>query len=134
MNRAYAKEDLENLIREVFQITQITPLIRKQIYNFTFLDEMTYLEIARCIAYYIEECQGTPNIIYGISFVSSVREKAAAHFELLAQQNAEQKKQAQHLSECQGNNIVFHIKQMPHEKRQLKQIDISQIDMTGENQ
>ena len=79
-SQPYTRQDLEALICEVMGLKTITPTIRKQISNYILLDNMTNKEIARCIVWYQEVFHGKFEPIYGISFVPSVKDRAAKYF------------------------------------------------------
>jgi len=127
------KQALEELICGVMKIKTITPTIRKQINNFVLIDNMTYKEIARCIVWYDEVFHGKFEPIYGISFVPSVRDRAAKYFAELALQVQRQKEQANKIVEVQENNIIFNIQSLGHKKRKPRQLDITEIDVEGES-
>ena len=124
----WTKQQLEELILDVMRLKSITPTIRKQIGNYVLIDNMTYKEIARCIVWYDEVFHGKFEPIYGISFVPSVRDRAAEYF-----RNLEKQKKAQQVAEYQENNIIFNIKSLEHKKRTPKQLDISEINVEGES-
>ena len=129
----FTKQQLEDLIVEVMKIKTITPTIRKQVNNYVLVDNMTYKEIARCIVWYDEVFHGKFEPIYGISFVPSVRDRAAEYFRNLEKQQKAQAEQAQRVVEYQENNIIFNIKSLEHKKRKAKQLDISEISVEGES-
>ena len=132
-SKNYTKQQLEDLICEVMGIKSITPTIRKQISNYVLVDNMTYLEIARCVVWYDEVFHGKFEPIYGISFVPSVKDRAAEHFRNLEKQQKAQAEQAKKVVEYQENNIIFNIKSLEHKKRKAKQLDITEIDVEGES-
>lgn len=129
----WTKQQLEELILDVMRLKSITPTIRKQIGNYVLIDNMTYKEIARCIVWYDEVFHGKFEPIYGISFVPSVRDRAAEYFRNLEKQKKAQQEQAKKVAEYQENNIIFNIKSLEHKKRTPKQLDISEINVKGES-
>ena len=129
----WTKQQLEELILDVMRLKSITPTIRKQIGNYVLIDNMTYKEIARCIVWYDEVFHGKFEPIYGISFVPSVRDRAAEYFRNLEKQKKAQQEQAKQVAEYQENNIIFNIKSLEHKKRTPKQLDISEINVEGES-
>lgn len=129
----WTKQQLEELILDVMRLKSITPTIRKQIGNYVLIDNMTYKEIARCIVWYDEVFHGKFEPIYGISFVPSVRDRAAEYFRNLEKQKKAQQEQAKKVAEYQENNIIFNIKSLEHKKRTPKQLDISEINVEGES-
>src|SRR5574344_1755349 len=131
-NNNFTKQELEKMICEVMEISSITPTIRKQIGNFILIDNMTYKEIARCIVWYSEVFHGKLEPIYGISFVPSVKDRAAKYFRQLELEQQAQAKEAKKIVEYQENNIIFNIQSLEHKKRQPKQFNIKEIDVKGD--
>ena len=129
----WTKQQLEELILEVMHLKSITPTIRRQIGNYVLIDNMTYKDIARCIVWYDEVFHGKFEPIYGISFVPSVKDRAAEYFRNLEKQKKAQQEQAKKVAEYQENNIIFNIKSLEHKKRTPKQLDISEINVEGES-
>ena len=132
-DKPYTKQQLEDLIVEVMKIKSITPTIRKQVNNYVLVDNMTYKEIARCIVWYDEVFHGKFEPIYGISFVPSVKDRAAEYFRNLEKKQKAQAEQAKKVVEYQENNIIFNIQSLEHKKRKAKQLDIGEIDVEGES-
>lgn len=132
-DKPFTKQQLEALVCDVMHIKSITPTMRRQITNLVLVEKMTYLEIARCIVFYDEELHGKFEPIYGLSFVHAVRDRAAAHFARLAQEQQQQVEQAQKITEYQENNIVFNIHSLEHKRRQARQLDISEINVKGDS-
>lgn len=118
---------------EVMHLKSITPTIRRQIGNYVLIDNMTYKDIARCIVWYDEVFHGKFEPIYGISFVPSVKDRAAEYFRNLEKEQKAKQEQARKVAEYQENNIIFNIKSLEHKKRTPKQLDISEINVKGES-
>jgi len=114
-------------------LKSITPTIRKQINNFVLIDNMSWKEIARCIVWYQEVFKGKFEPIYGLSFVPSVKDRAAKYFQQLERQKKAQEEQAKKVVECQENNIIFNIQALEHKKRKARQLDISEINVKGDS-
>lgn len=131
--KPFTKQDLEQLVKEVMGIQSITPTIRRQINSFVLVDNMTYKDIARCIVWYDEVFKGKFEPIYGLSFVPSVKERAAKHFRQLELEQQKKQAEARKIVEFQENNIIFNIKSLQHQKRKAKQLDLSEIDIKGED-
>ncbi len=132
-SKPYTKQDLDQLICEVMQLKSITPTIQRQIGNFILIDNMTYKEIARCIVWYQEVFHGKFEPIYGLSFVPSVKDRAAQYFQQLEKQMKAQADQAKKVVEYQENNIIFNIQSLEHKKRKAKQLDVTEIQVEGES-
>lgn len=125
--------DLHNLIKEVMGIHDLTPMIRKQIQNFILNLKMTPKEIGRCIVWYVEVFHGTLSTVYGLGIIPNIREEANKYFSKLELDQQRQQAEARKVVEYQDNNIIFNIKNLQHEQRKpRKQLDISQIDVEGD--
>ena len=114
-------------------LKSITPTIRKQGTNLVLVDGMTWKEIARCIVWYDEVFHGKFEPIYGLSFVPSVKDRAAKYFQQLEREQKVKAEQAKKIAEYQGNNIIFNIHSLEHQKRKPKHLDISEINVEGES-
>ena len=125
----YKRSDLEEVICEVMGITSITPMITKQINRYILEYNMSFKEIARCVVWYVDVFGGTLNTVYGIGIVPNVREQAAAYFKKLELDQQQQSIEAKKVVEYQDNNIIFNIKQLKHNKRNPKQLNIADIDI-----
>ena len=129
----YKRSDLEEVICEVMGITSITPMITKQINRYILEYNMSFKEIARCVVWYVDVFGGTLNTVYGIGIVPNVREQAAAYFKKLELDQQQQSIEAKKVVEYQDNNIIFNIKQLKHNKRNPKQLNIADIDIGDAN-
>ena len=131
-NNQYTLNDLCELIKEVMDIKDITPRIRKHINQLILEHNMTFKEIARCIVWYDEVFGGKFNVVYGIISIVNYREQANKYFQQLELDQQKQLAEAQKIVEYQDNNIIFNIKSLKHKKRQPRQINIADIDVEGE--
>ena len=125
----YKRSDLEEVICEVMGITSITPMITKQINRYILEYNMSFKEIARCVVWYVDVFGGTLNTVYGIGIVPNVREQAAAYFKKLELDQQQQSIEAKKVVEYQDNNIIFNIKQLKHNKRSPKQLNVADINI-----
>ena len=132
-DKILTRQDLEQMICDVIGLQSITPVITKQINKFVLIDNMTFKDIMRCIVWYDEVFHGKFEPIYGLSFVPSVKDRAAKYFQDLAKQVQVQQEQAKKIVEYQQNNIIFNIQSLEHKKRQAKQLDISEINIEGDS-
>ena len=132
-SKKYSRAELEQLIKELMGIQSIPPNFNKQINKFVLENDMTLKEIARCIDWYVEVRQCKIDPLYGLWFVPNVREQAAQYFKQLELDQQRQQAEAKKVVEYQDNNIIFNINSLKHKKKQPKQIDISQIDVKGDN-
>ena len=128
-HNGYTRQDLEELIKDVFQIKEVTPLIKKQINRFVLENNMSFKEIARCIVWYDEVAKKKFEIMYGIGIIPNVREEAEKYFKKLELDQLAQQKTAEKIVEYQDNIIKFNIKSLSHSKRQPRQLDMNDIQI-----
>ncbi len=129
----FTRSDLDELIKELFGIAQVTPMIQRQINNYVIEYRMTFKEIARCLVYYVEVEKGQLKLQYGIAVAVNLREPAAKYFKQLELDQQRQARESEKVKEYQDNNVIFQIKPQPSRKRQPKQFDISEINVEGED-
>ena len=106
--------ELEKLLLEIFEINELTPIIKRQINRFVLEDGMSWLEIARCVSWQMDNNNGKYNAAYGIAFVPNVRAQAKRYFEELARKKEEQEKEAKNMSKW-------------NRQKKPKLIDVNQI-------
>ena len=101
MESTFNKVELETLICELFHIEKPTKMMLSQITRFVTGQEYgyTYLDIARSLAYFIEEQGNTPDIEKGIGIVPWVIDDARRFYNQLANEQAEFKQQGLKLRE-----------------------------------
>jgi hypothetical protein len=101
MDSTFNKAQLEELICELFHIEQPTKMMISQITRFVTGQEYgyTYLDIARSLAYFIEEQGNNPDIEKGIGIVPWVIDDARRFYSQLANEQAELKAQGMRLRE-----------------------------------
>lgn len=133
-DNTFKRTDLEQMICEVMGLSTITPMISKQINRFILDYDMSFKEIARCVVWYVEVFGGELNPVYGIGIIPNIREKAAAYFKQLELDQQRQAEQARKVIEIQDNNIIFNVNNVPRRKREPKKLDISEINVEGEDE
>jgi hypothetical protein len=131
-NNQYTLNDLCELIKEVMDIKDITPRIRKHINQLILEHNMTFKEIARCIVWYDEVFGGKFNVVYGIISIVNYREQANKYFQQLELDQQKQLAEAQKIVEYQDNNIIFNIGSLKHKKREPKQFNIQDVIVEGD--
>ena len=133
--RLFTKKHLEELILELSGLNAITPIISKQISRFVLEEKMSYLEIARCIDYYVEILGHDIKPEYGISFVPNVRESAAAYFKQLELDKQKQQQEAEKVIRYQDKNIIINIKSysLYNKPKPPKLFDIGKIELDDDN-
>ena len=133
-SKKYSRAELEQLIKELMGIQSIPPNFNKQINKFVLENDMTLKEIARCIDWYVEVRKGKIDPLYGLWFVPNVREQAEQYFKQLELDQQRQAEQARKVIEIQDNNIIFNVNSVPRRKREPKKLDISEINVKGEDE
>jgi len=101
MDATFNKAQLEELICELFHIESPTKMMVSQITRFVTGQEYgySYLDIARALAYFIEEQGNNPEIEKGIGIVPWVIDDARRFYSQLATEQAEFKQQGLRLRE-----------------------------------
>jgi hypothetical protein len=118
---AFTRLDLENKIKELFDMPKLTPLIDNQITKLVREKRYSYQDIARALYFWrMEENQMLDN--RGIAIVPYIMDRAIAFFNEKAKQQQEQLEQAEKYVVP-----VTIIKKPIRRKIQTKQIDITSI-------
>ena len=133
--KLFTKTQLEELILELSGLTKITPMISKQISRFVIDNKMSYLEIARCVDYYVEILGHQVKPEYGIAFVTNIREPAAEYFKKLELDKQKQQQEAEKVIKYQDKNIIINIKSynLLNKPRPPKSFDMSAIDINEDD-
>lgn len=126
-NKTFTRKDLEDLIKDMMGISEITPMITAHINTLILNYDMSFKEIARCIVFYNEELGMSLSPVYGIKFVLNVREQAAKYFTQLELDKKSKEKEALKIAEYQENNIIINIKSFKHKKREPRKFNIADI-------
>lgn len=118
---AFTRLDLENKIKELFDMPSITPLIDNQITKLVREKRYSYQDIARALYFWrMEENQLLDN--RGIAIVPYIMDRAIAFFNEKARQQQEQLEQVEKYV-----LPVTVIKKPVRRKVQTKQVDITSI-------
>ena len=123
-------KELEQLLLEIFEINELTPVITRQLNKYALEYNMSWLEIARCVSWQMDSNGGKYNPAFGIGFVPNVRVEAKAYFEELARKKAEQEKEAKILAEKEkSTKVIIKAKNMSkwNKLRKPKLIDVNTI-------
>lgn len=129
----FKRQDLEKIICDLIGISEISPMIKRQINRLVLENDMSFKEIARCLVWYVEVQKGKLSPIYGIAIAASIREPAGAYFKQLELDQQQKAKEAKKVAEYQENTIIFHIDAIQHPNKKPKLIDISSIDVKGDD-
>ena len=126
---SYVKQDLYNLIKDLFGVDKVPIQIVKQVNSFIIDDGMNFKEIARCLVYWVEVRKQPLRPECGIAIVRSIKDQAAAYFHNLEKEKEEREKAARRVVEIQNNNIVYNIKKVKSQRRKIEQLDLSEIQI-----
>jgi hypothetical protein len=130
METTFNKKQLEEMICELFHIEQPTKMMLSQITRFVTGQEYgySYLDIARALAYFIEEQGNTPDIEKGIGIVPWVIDDARRFYSQLANEQAELKEQGLKLREVLMRQQTA-VKVEANQRKKTKQalIDIERL-------
>lgn len=129
----YTRNDLLALIKDIFNITEVPPMINKQILKYITAYNMNFKEIARCLVYIVEVKKIPLQLQYGISSVLTFRESAGKYFHQLELDKQKQEAEGKKAVEIQGDIIKFTIKKSK-KKRKIKQLDIADIQVGEDNE
>ena len=130
MENSFTKQQLEELICDLFKIEKPTKMMFSQITRFVTGQEFgySYLDIARALAFFVEEQGNTPDIERGIGIVPWVIDEARRFYSNLAIEQAELKEQGKKLREFLMRPTVV-VKVEPNKRKKTKQslIDIERL-------
>ena len=119
------RQELEEKIKEIFEVDSISLLISKQISTYVTERHDTYLDIGRALFYFYEIKNGDKSKCSGIGIVPYVIEESRAYFQELERQIARQKEEAKAQKENETRIIIC---KSPREKREkIKKINIENI-------
>lgn len=133
--KLFTRTQLDELILELSGLSQITPIISRQISRFVITDKMSFLEIARCVDYYVEILGLEIKPEYGISFVPNIREATQKYFKQLELDKQKQQQEAEKVIKYQDKNIIINIKSynLLNKPRPPKSFDMGAIDVNEED-
>ncbi len=131
MAKNLTREEFLTMLKDVLEVQEIPDPILKQVGDLVLNYRFSYVEIARCLVYNVDVLKHKIAIEYGIRHIClNLREKAEKYFKQLELDQRKQQGEAAKVVEYQENNIIFHISSLENKKRQPKQLDISDIDVT----
>jgi len=126
----FSRLDLEERIKKLYEIDDITPMMKTQIDRFIRTDGMSYRDIARALAYFCVILGNKPELKFGIAIVPSVKEAANAYFDEKARQIKKQEADVARKKLKNDNNIII-CKTVSTKRHKENKIDLSVI--TGED-
>ena len=129
----FTRADLDNLIKELLDITEIPFLIKKQIREYIAERGFTYKGIARALCFAIEQRNVKIRDTYkqyGIGIIKTVYQDAHNFYERLKQQQIEQERRQQEIINTMAattNRVIYCGTGDTKKRIKKKQIDISQL-------
>lgn len=127
---AFTRKDLEDKIKEIYQIDKLTPLIEMQITKFVREHKYKYLDIARALYYFFVEKNGDLSKSKGIGIVPYVMEESKEFF-LKKEQEIKRKKE-EILAQQNKEKLVIKCNKIEKNRRKTKMIDIQSIKEDNE--
>jgi hypothetical protein len=127
----YTREDLNNIIKELLDITEIPFQIQRQIRDYVARG-YTYKGIARALCFLVDERHFNLKASYkqyGIGIVKNVYQDAQTFYEQLKIEKEKQQKRQQEIIVAANNNslIIYCGKADINKKIKKKNIDISKL-------
>lgn len=119
------KQELLDIICELFGITECTPLILNHINKYVTECGYSYKDIARALCYYVDVLGNTPQLQYGLKIVSHVKNDAVAYYEKIKKQK-EQQLQAAYRNK-NTKTITIHVPTDNRVTIRRKTIDIDKL-------
>jgi hypothetical protein len=122
---AFTRENLEDKIKEIYQIDKLSPLIESQITKFVRERRYKYLDIARALYYFYIEQDGDLSKAKGIGIVPYIMEESKEFF-LKKEQELKRKKE-EIAKQQNSQKIVIKCNKIEKSRRKQKMIDIQSI-------
>lgn len=122
---AFTRENLEDKIKEIYQIDKLSPLIESQITKFVRERRYKYLDIARALYYFYVEQDGDLSKAKGIGIVPYIMEESKEFF-LKKEQELKRKKE-EIAKQQNSQKIVIKCNKIEKSRRKQKMIDIQSI-------
>jgi len=122
---AFTRENLEDKIKEIYQIDKLSPLIESQITKFVRERRYKYLDIARALYYFYVEQDGDLSKAKGIGIVPYIMEESKEFF-LKKEQELKRKKE-EIAKQQNSQKIVIKCEKIGKSRRKQKMIDIQSI-------
>ena len=128
MVKTFTRENLEDKIKELYGIDEISTMITQQINKYVLERKWSYLEIARALAYFIGVRGGAVKKEMGIGIVPYVMEESKKYFAQQERLQKQQKEESEQFLKTKDNSYDIECKQLPKRKcRRNTLIDIGTI-------
>lgn len=125
----FGRTELEEKIKEIFEIDEITPLMNTHINKYVLERRWSYLDIARALAYFVEIQGGELKPHMGLGIVPYVIEEARRYFKQLAEKTKLQREESEKFKEHKSNSydIKCNLLPKPEKRNRRPLIDIGSI-------
>jgi hypothetical protein len=100
------RQELEQLIAELYQVEKINSMIEAQINKFQKMHGYTEKDIARAVAYYVEVQGNVPDRRKGIGIVPYVMEEAQNYYNAQIAERSRLKIEAQKINEVGTKKVI----------------------------
>lgn len=111
---AITRQELEEIIKTECEISEITPLVGRQISRFRLEHGLTYKQIARAVVYMFQIRKQKFDNMYGIGSVPNVVEQSEKYFNRLRREKEAQLKSLENKEEA--SNIILKPKMIKRKK------------------
>lgn len=131
MANIFGRTELEEKIKEIFEIDGLTPLMNAHINKYVLERRWSYLDIARALAYFVEIQEGELKPQMGLGIVPYVIDESRRYFKQLEEKTKKQRIESEKFKQHKSNSYDIKCKQLPKpEKRNRRPlIDIGSIGL-----
>lgn len=124
--------DVENIAKEALGLSEMTPLVKKHIQEL-IMNGLSYTDIIRSIVWYIEVRKEKPDPAYGLAFIRNLYPLIKEYYHSEELRLARRKKEIAAALNEDLNAKFIKVKRPRVRRKQPQLIDISQIDVEGED-
>ena len=125
--------DVENIAKEALGLSEMTPLVRKHIQELVMNYGLSYTEIIKSIIWYIEVRKEKPDPAYGLAFIRNLYPLIKEYYHNEELRLTRRKKEIAAALNEDLNAKFIKVKTPRTRRKQPQLIDISQIDVEGED-
>ena len=127
----FGRTELEEKLKELFNIDEITPLMNAHINKYVLERRLSYLDIARALAYFVEIQNGELKPQMGLGIVPYVIDESRRYFRQLEEKTKLQRKESEKFKEHKSTSYDIKCNKIPKpEKRNRRPlIDIGSISL-----
>ena len=120
------KQELIQFICDMFNVSECTDMILRQIHKYVTERRYDYLEIARALSYYVDIQGESLQIKYGIGIVPFVMDAARKYYKQQEEQKAQQLKAAEEAKQKQPQQQI-HVKASDKNTIKKPHIDMNKL-------